>query len=361
MARQFNLQIDAGSTFEVDMPAVRDQTGTVKNLTGFTARATMKKSYDSSNGVDFDAEVTDAENGIITLLLEASKTSLLEPVRYVYDLIIGDAADTITKVLEGTVDVIASVTAIRTRERKEPTSRQAFIDYCKRKLGWPVIQLNLEDDQIEDAVDDALLFFREYHYDATHRTYLKHVVTQEDITNMWIPCNEDIITVVKAILDDSDNISLFDFRYQLKLQDFYNFSNVSMQNYVIVEQKMALLDFILNVQPEIRFNRHMNRIYLNVDWKHDIYVGKRLIFEVYQAINGDAYSHIWKDRWLKEYGVTLIKQVWGSTMKKHGNVVLIGGTTLSGQQVYDEATSEKALLRKEVIESLQAPPRLMLG
>src|ERR1700675_1409282 len=233
MARQFNLSIDAGTTFTIDMPAVRDQTGAVLDLTGYTAMSTLKKSYETSSGQNLTTTITTPTNGIITLSLDDATTATLEPWRYVYDVVIVDPSSNVTRVFQGTADVTAGVTTITPTPRAIPNSRDTFIAYCRRQLGEPVISLNLDDDQVEDAIDDALNYFHQYHYDATFRTYLKHQITLTDIANEWIPCNENIITVVKIIKTDADNISLFDFRYQLKLQDFYNFSNVSMQNYYI--------------------------------------------------------------------------------------------------------------------------------
>lgn len=343
------------------MPAARDASGAVMDLTDFTVSSTMKKSYGTSTGIDLGAAISDEVNGLITLNLDADTSAVLEPYRYVYDVVLIDGAGTVTRAFQGTVDVTAGVTTITPTNRAIPTNRATFIAYCKRELGAPVININLDDDQIEDAIDDALNYFRQYHYDATHRTYLKHRIEQIDIDNEYIPCDESIITVVRIIKTDADNISLFDFRYQLKLQDFYNFSNVSMQNYYIVEQKMALLDFILNVDPQINFSRHMNRINLNADWKHDVTIGDYFIFEVYQAIDETTFGSIWNNPWLKEYATALIKKLWGATMKKHGNTLLVGGNTLNGQQMYDEAVTEIKELRRSVREDFQAPPRMFLG
>ena len=63
----------------------------------------------------------------------------------------------------------------------KPSSRQELIDYCLRKLGAPVLEINLADEQIDDAVDDALQYFYERHYDGVERMYLKYKITQEDV------------------------------------------------------------------------------------------------------------------------------------------------------------------------------------
>lgn len=253
----------------------------------------------------------------------------------------------------------------------QPTNRAEFIAWVKRRLGSPVINIELSDEQCDDLVDAALNIWREYHYDATERTYLKHQVTQEDIDNKYIPCTDDIISIVRVVKTNESNLNLFDIRYQLRLQDFYNFSNVSMQHYVITMEKLALLDWLLNPEPTISFTRYTNRIHLNIDWANKIKVGDYLVFEVYRAIPepsaGDppntppVTTRIFQDRWLQRYTTALFKQQWGANLKKFGGIQMLGGVTFSGQQLFDEATLEIEKLEQELHNSYQPPPRIFLG
>lgn len=253
----------------------------------------------------------------------------------------------------------------------QPNSRAEFIAWVKRRLGAPVINIELDDAQCDDLVDSALNIWREYHYDATERTYLKHQVTQTDIDNKYIPCSDDIISVVRVVKTNESNINLFDIRYQLRLQDFYNFSNVSMQHYVITMDKLALLDWLLNPEPTIAFTRYTDKIHLNIDWVNKVKVGDFLVFEVYRAIPEPAdavppdtpaiTTKIFHDRWLQRYATAMFKQQWGANLKKFGGIQMLGGVTFSGQQLFDEATLELERLEEELHANYQPPPRIFLG
>jgi hypothetical protein len=146
-----------------------------------------------------------------------------------------------------------------------------------------------------------------------------------------------------------------------KLQDFYNFSNVSMQHYVITMEKLRLLDWLLNPEPTISFNRLANKIYLNADWNYRIQLGAWLIFEVYQWLDESAYPRIWHDRWLKRYATALVKRQWGSNVKKFQGIQTLGGVVLNGQILYDEATEEVKELEQILHSDYQEPPRIFIG
>lgn len=243
----------------------------------------------------------------------------------------------------------------------QPTDRDSFIQYCKGKLGYPIIRVEITDPQADSCVDDALTKFREYHYDATHRTYYQHQVTQDDINNGWIPCPDRITSVVRVISCTADNLSIFDVRYQLRLQDFYNFSNVSMQHYVITMEKLALIDWLLNPEPTLAFERLSNRIYLNADWSHRVNIGDFLVIEVYEYLEEDDYPRIFQDKWLKDYATSLMRRQWGSNIKKFTGVQTTGGVVLNGQQIYDEATGEIEQLEEKLYRDYQAPCRIFIG
>jgi hypothetical protein len=361
MARNLNLSIDAGTTFTVNLPPVRDSAGTVVDITGFTIVASMKASYLTTSGIDFDCTIISGPAGTISLTLAPDVTTSLNPGTYVYDVLMTDTGSISTRIFEGRVEVTPGVTTLSPNARTAPQSRQDMILWCKRKLGYPVLEINVDQDQLEDMVDQALQMWREYHYDATIRTYLKHRITSQDINNEWIPCDDSIITVVRSLHYQESSINLFDLRYQLRLQDFYNFTNVSMVHYEITQEKLALLDWMLNPDQQIRFNRHTNRIYINLDWKNQVLVGDFIIFEVYAAIDGDEFSNVWDDRWLKAYTTALFKQQWGANMKKFIGTNLVGGVQMNGQQLFDEATRDIEKLETQLYNQYQAPMRMFLG
>lgn len=242
----------------------------------------------------------------------------------------------------------------------QPTDRSSFITYCRQRLGEPVINIELSPGQSDQAVDDALTKFREYHYNATQRTYLKHAITIDDLTNKWIPVDPTIMDVMSLVMCNEANLNIFDVRYQLRLQDFYNFSNVSMTNYVITMEKLALMDFLLNPQPRIEFNRFSNKLYINTDWTQ-VQLGQFFVFEVYQMMDETLYPAIWQDGWLKNYATALMHRQWGSNLKKFRGINTLGNATLDGQQVYDEAVAEIEKLESQLYRDYQQPLRIFIG
>jgi len=168
----------------------------------------------------------------------------------------------------------------------QPTSRQQFIDYCKRRLGFPVIDINVDDDQISDRVDDALQFFEDYHFDGVEKMYMKHQITQADIDRRWIYCPDAVTYVVGMFpFDDSNSsINMFDLRYQLRLHDLYDFTSVSYVSYEITMQHIRTLNLLFSGTPQIRFNRKQNKIFLDIDWSRDVSVGDYVVIDCYRAI-----------------------------------------------------------------------------
>ena len=168
----------------------------------------------------------------------------------------------------------------------QPTTRLQFIDYCKRRLGFPVIDINVDDDQISDRVDDALQFFEDYHFDGVEKMYMKHLITQADIDRHWIYCPDAVTYVVGMFpFDDSNSsVNMFDLRYQLRLHDLYDFTSVSYVSYEITMQHIRTLNLLFSGTPQIRFNRKQNKIFLDIDWSRDVSVGDYVIIDCYRAI-----------------------------------------------------------------------------
>ena len=167
-----------------------------------------------------------------------------------------------------------------------PTTRLQFRDYCLRRLGWPVIDINVDDDQIDDRIDDALSFFYDYHYDGTEKLYMKHQITQADIDRRWIYCPDAVIFVTGVLpFDDSNSsINMFDLRYQLRLHDLYDFTSVSYVSYEITMQHIQTLNLLFSGTPQFRFNRVQNKVFLDIDWTRDLEVGDYVIIECYRKM-----------------------------------------------------------------------------
>ena len=174
----------------------------------------------------------------------------------------------------------------------KPTTRKLFKEYCLRRLGWPVIDINVDDDQVEDRIDDALSFYYDYHYDGTEKIYMKHRITAEDINRRWIYCPDAVISVTKVFpFDDSNSsINMFDLRYQLRLHDLYDFTSVSYVSYEITMQHIATLNMLFSGQPQFRFNRHQNKLFLDIDWTQDRDPGEYVIMECYRKLSPDTIT-----------------------------------------------------------------------
>ena len=246
-----------------------------------------------------------------------------------------------------------------------PNSRQTLIDYCLRRLGAPVLDINVDDDQISDRVDDALQFYQEYHSDATMRTYLKHQLTSTDITNRYISITDNILFIksVFPLSRQSSSISMFDVKYQLHLNDMYDLSYIGdLVHYEMIQQYMSLLDLTLNGGNTItRFNRHMNRLFLDIDWEADIKEGDYVIVECMIIVDPQTYPDVYNDMFLKQYVTQLIKQQWGANLIKFEGMQLPGGVTLNGRQIFDDASTELEKIREQMQLSYETPVDFFIG
>src|SRR5210317_544102 len=248
-----------------------------------------------------------------------------------------------------------------------PTSRPTLIEYCKRRLGDPVIEINVDEDQLEDRVDEALQYYQEYHSDATVRTYLKHLVTAADVTNEYITLSNDIIFVSKLFpVSSSFNSSynFFDIKYQMMLNDIADLQNFAgdLAYYEQMQQYLSMLDMKLNGTPQVQFSRRQNRLYIFGDFAdEDIKAGEYIIAEVYKIIDPNTHTSIYNDMWLKEYTTALIKQQWGQNLIKFEGMQLPGGVMLNGRQLYDDATGEVERLRETIRLEHEMPADFFVG
>ena len=247
-----------------------------------------------------------------------------------------------------------------------PNSRQSLIDFCLRRLGAPVIEINVDDDQIEDKVDDALQMYQEFHSDATYRTYLKHVITQSDKDNGYIPIDSNIIYVSQLfpINPTFSSVNMFDIRYQMMLNslgDFMNFAG-GMSYYYQMQQYLEFLDQVLSGYPQTTWSRHQDRLYVWGEWSNgDLDVGDYVVAEVYTAVDPDTFSSVYNDMFMKNYTTALIKQQWGMNMSKFEGMQLPGGVTISGRQILDDANTELKELEEKLRLEQELPPDFFIG
>jgi hypothetical protein len=245
--------------------------------------------------------------------------------------------------------------------------RNDFKNYCKKRLGWPVIDINVDDDQVEDRIDDALQYWQDYHFDGLQKVYYIKALLQSDIDQRYLDLSnsEDAdgnpmeivgITRIFPVQDSQANVNMFDLRYQLRLNELYDFTSASYINYTLTQQHLRSLEIMFSGEVPIRFQRHMQRLYIDWNWgDQEAPIGTVVVAEAYAAINPDVYSKVWNDRWLKEYATALIKRSWGNNMKKFGGLQLPGGVTLNGKETYDEAVEEIERLEKEMEMNYGAP------
>lgn len=243
------------------------------------------------------------------------------------------------------------------------SSRQNLKEYALRALGAPVVEINVDDDQLEDRIDEALEFFRLYHYDGIEKMYLKHQVTQEDIDNKYIPMSPLVYGVTRVVpitLGAATSKNIFDLQYRLRLNDLYDLTSTSVIYYTTVMQHLSMLDMTLNGHVIYRFNRYQDKLYLDINWNADVRVGEYIIVECYRALDFDAYVRLWSEPWLKHYVTALFKKAWATNLKKFSGMALPGGITIDGQAMYDEAQAEIKDLEEDMINK-SAPLDFFLG
>ena len=334
----------------------------------------------------------------------------------------------------------------------QPTTRATLKEYDKRQLGHPVVELNLDDDQMEDRIDDALEFFQEYHFDATYPTFLKHEITAStlkltgnvafedgetitggtsgvrakikqyhssnttiryfapqvksggdgntyyanttttfgngetitggtseltattassnanslgDYDNEYITITENIIGI-KGVIPFYDTTAsttnMFSVNYQYALNDLYRMgTGAQMSNYVFTQQHLSSINNLFNTMPRFRFNRHMDRLYLDVDWGNDLKIDDFIVAECYCIADPSLYADIYGDMFLKRYVTALFKKQWGQNLIKFEGMQLPGGITLNGRQLYDDAVQEIEKIEEEVQLKYQLPDDFMIG
>lgn len=250
----------------------------------------------------------------------------------------------------------------------QPKSRSDFMEYCLRKLGEPVIQVNVDEDQVEDRIDEALLFYQTYHYDAIEHIVITYDITQDDIDNKYITIPSNIISVVQLVYDGNGIISGgFGTNIWQSMQDIaydIGFGTGACQYgtsyYTMMMNYLAELKFTFKVNHAIEFQHKNHHVYINTDWSK-ISAGQTFAFEVYRIIDPDLYNDIWSDRPLQNYAVALIGEQWGSNLSKFDNVELPGGLTLDGDKIYDRYHDERVRMEEEFSLMYEEPVDFFIG
>jgi hypothetical protein len=276
----------------------------------------------------------------------------------------------------------------------QPSTRQELIDYCLRKLGAPVLEINVAEEQIDDLVDDAIQYFQERHYDGVYQTFLKYQITQDDINrgrakglngvgvavtsissvgvgatfnyyenSNYIEVPNHVIGVNKIFaFEGSNSISsgMFSIKYQLFLNDIYYWGSTELLTYAMTKTYLEDIDFLLTTQKQIRFNKRQDRLYLDIDWS-TMTAGKYLVIDCHRMLDPNQYSQVWNDSFVKKYLTSLIKRQWGQNLIKFQGVKLPGGVEFNGRQLYDDAQREIDMLMEEMSSTYELPPLDMIG
>ncbi len=277
----------------------------------------------------------------------------------------------------------------------KPNSRQSLIDYCLRRLGYPVLEINVDDDQIDDLVDDALQYFYERHFDGVERMYLKYKITQDDLdrgksklengvgvvttsagttingtpqnfyfyeSSNFIQVPDSIIGIEKVFKFDTSSISagMWSIKYQLFLNDLYYFNSVELLQYAMVKSYLEDIDFLLSTDKQIRFNKRQNRLYLDIDWNaksKDTFI----VIDCYRILDPNKFTNVYNDSFLKRYLTALIKKQWGQNLIKFRGVKLPGGTEINGREIYEDAERELQDIRNRMSMDHELPPYDFIG
>ena len=243
------------------------------------------------------------------------------------------------------------------------TSREQFKEYILRRLGSPVIDINVDDEQIEDRIDDALLKYRDYHFDGMQHVYYPYQLTQPDINNRYVTLPEDFVGVTR-IFDINDSygaMNLFNIRYQLHLNELFNISSVSVTPYVVAMRHIEFLEEVFVGKKPIRYNRNTDKLYIDMAWDDDTVAGQFIMIDGYREVNPEENPDVWDEPWLRQYATQLVKRQWGEHLKLYEGMNLPGGITFNGQKIWDEAQEEIQKLEDTVINDYSLPVTDMIG
>ena len=252
------------------------------------------------------------------------------------------------------------------------TTRDNFKAYCLRRLGAPVIEINIDDAQVEDRIDDAIQYWQDYHFDGLQKFYYIKGITQTEINQKYINLTDvrdssnnslEIIGITRVfpITDSQVTVNMFDLRYQLRLHELYDFTSASYVNYTMTQQHIRSLELMFSGEVPIRFQRHMQRLFIDWGWSYPNTTNTVVIAECYGSINPDVYTRVWNDRWMKEYTTALIKRTWGNNLKKFSGLMLPGGVTMNGDKIYEEAVAEIEKLEGEMQNEYGAPLEMFMN
>lgn len=341
----------------------------------------------------------------------------------------------------------------------QPQNRNEFTEWCLRKLGKPVIEINVDVDQVSDRIDEALEFYYDYHFDGVEKTYFKYTIDYSSVTinvpqeNLegdnpdfkvgdvirqvssavsgdeegtatatvvaidaengklffkkpskgtfkldgngfvtsdtyvakygvdtpiarlyqesyqgsheleYIPVPENIIGAVNVFTPNSTSSigsGIFNAKYHFVLENLHNIIRGELVNFQMAMQHLQLMEELLVGKVPIRYNRHTDRVMLDMDW-NTLNVGDNIVIEAYRIVDPNTYTDVWKDRFLQNYATAKIKYQWGSNLTKFNGMTLPGGVQFNGEQILSDAREEIQRLEEEMASSYSLPATDMIG
>ena len=266
----------------------------------------------------------------------------------------------------------------------KPNTKAELKEYALRRLGKPVLEINVSDDQCDDAIDYTIQKFQQFHYDGAERVYLKHKITQADIDraetaqdtlttssagnsewrerNAYIEIPQHILSVEGLFsFTDKGTANMFDIRYQMRLNDLYDFTSTQFYHYYMIQQHLGTIDFLLEGLKPTRYIATQDRLYLDMDWTTDVVIDQYLLIKAWRALDPTTWTEIYDNMWVKDYVSAKIKKQWGSNMTKFQNVQMPGGVTLNGEMIYNDAVQELKDLDEQLRQEWETPPLDMIG
>ena len=244
-------------------------------------------------------------------------------------------------------------------------SRQGLHDYVLRRLGYPVIDIDVDPEQVEDRIDDAFQKYRDYHYDASEHVYYKIQATQTDIDNQYFTVPDALIGITRCFRIGGSSVganNLFNLRYQIHLNDLFNFASANMAPYVMAMRHIETITELFVGEQPIRFSRHTNKLHIDLDWTGgDIGVGDWVILDGYKVLDPDEHTEVYNDIWLKQYTTALVKRQWGANLSKFQGMQMPGGNTFDGLRILQEAQAEIDKLDQDMIDHYSMPVADMIG
>ena len=266
----------------------------------------------------------------------------------------------------------------------KPPSKAELKEYALRRLGKPVLEINVSDDQVDDAIDYTIQKFQQFHYDGAQRVYLKHKITQADLdraasandsittstagNSTWLESNTYIeipqhILSIEGIFSftDKGTANIFDIRYQMRLNDLYDFTSTQFYHYYMIQQHLGTIDFLLEGIKPTRYVATQDRLYLDMDWGADVLLDSYFVIKCWRALDPTTWTEIYDNMWVKDYTAAKIKKQWGQNMTKFQNVQMPGGVTLNGEMIYNDAVQELKDLDEQLRQEWETPPLDMIG